>query len=111
MDVTAAHAAAGQPYGEAIMVVIAAVDLAGIRAGRRQFHGRRATELTTPDNQRFFQQTALLQVRQQGADGLVGFFGEPAVVDLNVVVVVPRLSGPVPDLDDAHALFDQAPRN
>ncbi len=111
MDVSAARAAAGQPHGEAVVVVIAAVDLAGVRSGCRQFHGRRAAELTPPDHQRFLQQAALLQVRQQGPNGLVGFLGEPAVVHFNVIVVVPRLPRPVPDLDEAHALFDQAPGN
>ena len=33
--------------------------------------------------------------------------GQPAVVDLDVVVVVPRLALAVPDLHEAHAALDQ----
>ena len=43
------------------------------------------------------------------ADALVALSGEPAVIDFNIVVVVPGLALTVPELDKAHALFQQAP--
>ncbi len=111
VDVAAAHSAAGQPHREAVMIVVAAVDLAGVRAGLREFHGRRAPELAAPDDQRLFEQSALLEIGQQRADRLIALLGEAAVVDFDVVVVVPRLAFAVPDLDEAHAAFDQSPSN
>ena len=42
------------------------------------------------------------------AMALVALPGEPAVVDLEVVVVVPRLALAVPDLHEAHALLEQS---
>src|SRR5581483_3474588 len=57
---TAAHAAARQPGTEAIRVLVAATVA---------LHHRRAAELTSPDDQRTFQQTALLQIAQQTGIG------------------------------------------
>ena len=56
-------AAAGQPHGEAVGVVVAAV---------RPLGGRRAAELAAPDHQRVVEQAARLQVVQQAGDRLVG---------------------------------------
>ena len=75
VDVAAAHAAAGQPHREAVVIVVAAVDLAGVRALLRQFDRRRAAELAAPDDERFVQQAALLEIDQQCADRLVAFAG------------------------------------
>ena len=52
VDVAALDAAAGQPHGEAVVVVVAAVHLAGVGAGRGQLDGRRAAELAAPDDER-----------------------------------------------------------
>ena len=43
------------------------------------------------------------------AIGLVALAGQLAVVDLDVVVVVPRLAVAVPDLHEPHAALDQPP--
>ena len=91
------------------MVVVAAVDLARVRAGLRQLDRRRAAELAAPDDQRVLQHAALLQVLEQRRDALVALLREAAVVDGDVVVVVPRLALAVPDLHEAHALLQQAP--
>ena len=76
VDVAAAHAAAGQPHGEAVVVVVAAVDLARVGAWLGQLDRRRAAELAAPDHERFVEQAALLQVGQQGADRLVALAGQ-----------------------------------
>ena len=68
--------------------------------------GRRPAELAAPDDQRLVQQAALLQVRQQGRDRLVGLPGVVAVVQ-DVAVVVPRLAVAVIDLRHAHAALRQ----
>ena len=44
------------------MVVIAAVDLARVGPGLRQFDGRRASELAAADDERFVEQAALLKI-------------------------------------------------
>ena len=64
----ALHAAAGQPHGEAVVVVVAAVDLAGVGALLRQLDRGRAAELAAPDDQRVVEQPALLEIREQRAD-------------------------------------------
>ena len=51
-----------------VVVVVAAVDLAGVRAGVRQLDRRRAAELAAPDDQRVVEQPALLQVGEQRGD-------------------------------------------
>src|SRR5262249_8318055 len=56
-DLTGFHAAAGEPHGKAVGVVVAAV---GALAHRR------AAELAAPDDQRFIKQAAPLQVAEQG---------------------------------------------
>src|SRR5687767_2479668 len=53
------HPSAGQPHREAIMVVIAAVYLAGIRAGGWQLDHGRAPKLTAPNHQRVLEHAAL----------------------------------------------------
>src|SRR5690606_35543492 len=45
---------------------------------------------------------------QQSGNALVALLGEIAVIDFDVVVVVPRLAGPVPELDHPHATFDES---
>src|SRR5207302_1409829 len=42
---------------------------------------------------------------------LVAVFGEAAVIDLDVVVVVPRLSFAAPNLDEPDTLFQEPPAN
>jgi len=97
---TGLDAGAGEPDGEAVRMVIAAV-----LAARALFQSRRAAELGAEDDERFVQQTTLFQVLEQCADRLVGFLGETAMVHFDVVVIVPRLAGAMPHL---HDLADRA---
>src|SRR3954463_14838616 len=79
MDIPAANATARHPHCEAVMVMVAAIDLARIGAGCRQFHSRGASKFAAPDNECVLQHSALFQIFEQGADWLIAFFGEAAV--------------------------------
>ena len=109
VDVAALDAAAGQPHREAVVVMVAAVHLALIRARSRQLDGRRAAELAAPDDQRVVEHPALFQILQEGADGLVALPAQLAMTGLEVVVIVPGLSLTVPELDEPHAPLQQPP--
>src|SRR6266446_1090642 len=97
VDSAPLDAAARQPGREAPMIVVAAIDAAGIRARRRQLHGRRAAELAAPDDQRIVEHAALLEVLEQGADRLIALARQPAMVDFEVIVTIPGLAGAVPN--------------
>src|SRR6185503_8756595 len=107
VHVASLDAAAGEPGRETPVVVIAAIDAARVRTGRRQLDRRRAAEFAAPDDERVVEHAALLEVPEQGADRLIALPGEAAMIDLEVVVVVPRLPLAMPDLDEAHAFFEQ----
>ncbi len=93
------------------MVVIASVDPALVGAGLWHLDGRGAPEFATPNDEGLFQEAAHFEILEEGGDGLVALPCEPLVVFFQIVVVVPGLSGPVPDLHEAHAPLDQAPRD
>ncbi len=111
VDVSAFHPAAREPGGEAVMIVIAPVDLAGVRARRGHLDRRRASEFAAADDERLLEQAALFQVFQKRADRLVALAGQLPVIHLDVVVVVPRLTLAVPNLHEAHAALDEPPRD
>src|SRR5439155_7992513 len=75
-------AAAGEPVGEGVRVMVAA--WLGALLGDRQ-----PAEFAAPDEQRRFQETAGGPVRQQTAYRLVGFLGEGAMIAGTVAVPVP----------------------
>ena len=83
----ALDAAAGQPHGEAVSVVVAAGAL-GILGSWL------AAELAAPDDQRLVKQAAPLQVLDQAGDrlvdmaGVLGMIGDDVVVGVPVVVIV-----------------------
>ena len=108
---SAFHASAGHPHGEAVVVVVPPVDLAGVGALLRQLNRRRPTELTSPQNESVLEQTPLFEVADQSRDRHVTFPGESTMVDLDVVVAVPRLASSVPHLDVPHATLDKSPRD
>ena len=61
VDMAPFYAAARQPYGEAVVVVVASVHLAGVvRAG--QFDGRRPAELSAEHYQSLIEQAALFKI-------------------------------------------------
>lgn len=91
------HTATGHPCGIAGVVAVAAVGGLSIRG---------ATEFAAPEDQRVLQQSPFGQVVQQPRDGLVGRAGMPAVVFLQITVLIPAA---VADFDEAHARFEQSP--
>src|SRR5205807_1875007 len=78
-------AAAGEPGGEDLVMMLAA----GV-GGLLVVGG--AAELGGPDDERFVEETTLLQVGDQGGDRLVDVFGQAHVV-LHVAVRVPVAGG------------------
>jgi len=62
VHVAASYAAAGQPHREAVIVVVAAIDFAGVGTGRGQLDRGRAAKFTAPNHQRVLQHAALLQI-------------------------------------------------
>ena len=71
VDVAAAHAAAGQPHREAVVIVVAAVDLAGVAPGVGSstvgVRPNSPPQMTSVSSK----QAALLEVLEQRGDGLV----------------------------------------
>ncbi len=80
---TAAEAAAGEEEGVAVDVVVATGRLANLGRVGRPAH------LAGPEHDRLVQQSAPLQVHDQGRDRLVGDQGVLSVVLLQVAVLVP----------------------
>src|SRR5262245_11842115 len=70
-------AATGKPHGEAVGVMIAAIG--SLRDGS-------AAKLSTPPDQRVFEQTSMFQVAQQSRDRLVYLTGIGGMVVLQVAV-------------------------
>ena len=94
------HAGAGQPAGEAVGIVVAAL-------GALLEH-RHAAELGAPDDERVLEQAALLEVADQRGGGLIEDRGMHVVLLLELVVAVPvQLAaagvGAVEELHEAHA--------
>ena len=63
VNAPALRAAAGHPHGEAVVVVVAAVDLAGVRSGCGQLDCRRPAKLPAPKHERLVEQSALFEIR------------------------------------------------
>ena len=92
------------------MVVVAAVDLAGVRARLGHFDDRRAAELAAPNDQCLFEQAALLQIGQQRADRLVALAwpaGDGSISKSSWLSQGWPVA--VPDLHESHAALDQPP--
>src|SRR6516225_3255589 len=111
MNLASLDAAAGQPHAETIVIVVAAIDAAGIGARSRQLHRRSSAKLAAPDQQRIVQHAALFQVFQKASDGLIAFPGQTAMLRFQIIVAVPGLAGAVPDLDEANAFFQEPAGN
>src|SRR4051812_14457058 len=69
---TALDPAAGHPHREAVVIVIATE----LRFAAAQFDGGRAAKFAAPEHQGLVEHTTLLQVREQGGNGLVDLRGE-----------------------------------
>src|SRR5205823_5188828 len=79
----ALEAAAGQPDGEAPVVVIAAI--ASLGSGR-------SAKLAAPEDDRFIEQAARLEIVQEAGDGAIAVAGELAMLAVVVAVRVPGLA-------------------
>jgi len=92
-------ATASQPHREAIVVVISACPA---------FRNWRATEFTSPDNERFLKQAATFQIAQQGGGRLINLPTQAGdrLVDILVVIPAAQLDVDVPD-----APFDESTRH
>ena len=97
-------AAAGEPDAEAVGVVVAAF---GGRAGFLQLDGGGAAEFAAEEDEGVVEHPALAEVIDEGGDGLIDLAGEGGVFG-DIVVIVPRLAGAVPELDEADAAFEEA---
>ena len=93
----ALDAAARHPDREALDVVVTAVALGH----------RRATELAAPDDERFVEHPALLEVRDQGSARLIDFLRDPRDAVSHAAVMIPVA---VIELDEPHAVFGEASR-
>ena len=107
VDVAAFDTATGHPDGEAVVVVVAAFHDAFVGAGLGEFDDGGAAEFAAPEDEGFIEQAALFEIGEEGADGLIAFAGEAAVV-FDVIVGVPGLAVAVPELDEADAAFEEA---
>ena len=104
MGVATARASASEPTGEAIVIVVAPIELWILRDGG-------AAEFATPQNECTFQKATLAKIGEECRQWLIPFPGELAVVFLKAVVVVPRLAIATPHLDKPHAPFKQPTRH
>ena len=100
VDGAALDAAAGHDDGESLGVVIAA----GVVVAVLVFGGL-AAEFAAPDDEGAVEETALLEVGEEGGERAVDLAGFGGEFFVEVLVVVPAV---VPDLDDADAALDEA---
>ena len=105
---TAANTTTGQPDRKSPVIVVTAGLWFPVG---RQFDGWCASEFATPQDQGIFEHPALFQVGQQGGDGLINLGCEIAMSRFDVGVVIPWLTGAVPELDITDASFKQPSRD
>jgi hypothetical protein len=94
------HAPAGEPHRERIRVMISTIAAAAL-------HHRRSTELTTPNNKRFIQQTALLQVLDECRTRLVSRSAIVFNVVRKISMLVPRF---MKNLNEADPTLNESAR-
>ena len=101
------HAAAGHEEGVAVGVVVAAQHGAG---GGAAFAEGGAAKFAAPDDESVVQQAALLEVFDEGGDGLVGgsHLGGEAGGDAAALAGAVEVPAPVEEVHKAHAFFHQA---
>ena len=111
VDVSTLYAATRHPGREAVVVVITAVNFAGIGSGCGQFNGGRTSEFAGTQHQRIVQHAALLQVHQKRGDSLIAFAGQLAMAIFQIVVAIPGLTGTMPELHETDAPLQQPAGN
>ena len=107
---TALEAAAGQPKGEAAMMMTA-TDLhfavGFLKRGPAEFRG--------PDDQRFIEHSARLEVGDERREALIGAGGVGAVIANEAAAVAMRIpfaaGGTIQDLNEPHTVFHEAARS
>jgi hypothetical protein len=99
--------ASRHPHREAVVIVVSAVDFSGVGAGQGEFDHGGPAEFSAKEDQRILEHAALFEVGEKRTERLVAVFGEFAVVDLDVIVAVPGLAWPVPDLDKPNPAFKE----
>ena len=95
-----------EPNAKAVMIVIAS-ELAF--ASTVQLDCRRSAKLASPDDQRLIKESASLEITDKGGDGLIGLLGQLAMVGFDLSMIIPRLAGTVPKLNEPNSPLDQAP--
>ena len=103
VDDAALYARAREPRAEGPRMMLAALRVGGVVE-------RRAAKLGGPHDERVVEHSALLEVAQQGGDGLVHVFGE-SLVGQHVAVRIPVAGrAGVDEFDKAHAAFHEPAR-
>src|SRR6185312_2575896 len=102
---------AREPHRENMVIVIAAVKVCGVGAGRRKVNCWSAAELPTPYHKRVIEHAALLQIDQQRRNTLIALSCKFAVILLQVIVTVPGLPLAMPYLNEPNTSFQQAAGN
>src|SRR5215831_11300454 len=105
MHDAALQSGAGEPDGEPVRVMVAAVLAPGAL-----LQPWRATELRAEDHDDVIEQAAPLQVLQQSRNRLINGGTLPRVVFAQFLVRVPGAVRGRVDLHEAHPALDQAPR-
>src|SRR5215510_6778482 len=96
VDITSTYSSARHPHGEAVVVMIASVNLSGIGTRLWQLHRWGSSKFSAPDDKRILEHASLFEILEQRANGLITGFGQVAMVHFDVVVIVPRLAGAMP---------------
>src|SRR5262249_21275367 len=94
VDIAGSGSAAGHPHAEGERMMIATIFT--LPQGR-------ATELSPPNDERFIEQAAPLQVAQQSGDWLIDGAAVPSEVVLEISVLIPRS---VDQADEPHTAFN-----
>ncbi len=101
IDGSAFDPSASHPHCEAIRIVIPALTRS------RKLNHRRATKLTSPNHKGVLQHPSLLEVTKKRCDWLINLLRKRPVLP-DVIVVVPRLTGTLPDLHHSDTALHKA---
>ena len=100
VGLSASDPSAGHPHGESRGIVVASIALFA--------HGG-ASELAAPDDEGLFEEAACFEIGEESGDGFIDGAAESGVIGFDAFVAVPLTSGAAVELDEADAIFDEAP--
>src|SRR5260370_2679625 len=106
---SALDASAGQPNGESMRVVVAAVVRLAAHEAASHFYDGRPAEFGAAYNQRLVEEPPGFQVLDEGGKRLIRIVGVLAM-QLNIKMMVPGIALGVVPLHHANAALDQARR-